>query len=145
MTDSHCHIAGEEFAPDLAAVVERARAAGVTRALVILAAEDVAECARAATVLAAWPDCRFAVGIHPHHAHLFAASPADAAAIVATRLDALPMARAIGERRPCCNCGHRMPGRRDNFRNQDQTSGFFRRDKKCWRSLATFGATTNWQ
>ena len=97
MTDSHCHIAGEEFAPDLAAVVERARAAGVTRALVILAAEDVAECARAATVRAAWPDCRFAVGIHPHHAHLFAASPADAAAIVATRLDALPMARAIGE------------------------------------------------
>ena len=97
MTDSHCHIAGEKFAPDLAAVVERARAAGVTRALVILAAEDVAECARAATVLAAWPDCRFAVGIHPHHAHLFAASPADAAAIVATRLDALPMARAIGE------------------------------------------------
>ena len=77
MTDSHCHIAGEKFAPDLAAVVERARAAGVTRALVILAAEDVAECARAATVLAAWPDCRFAVGIHPHHAHLFAASPAD--------------------------------------------------------------------
>ena len=68
MTDSHCHIAGEEFIADLPAVVERARAAGVSRALVILAAEDDAEIARAGTVLAAWPECRFAVGVHPHHA-----------------------------------------------------------------------------
>ncbi len=37
MTDSHCHIAGEEFIADLPAVVERARGAGVSRALVILA------------------------------------------------------------------------------------------------------------
>ena len=51
MIDSHCHIAGEEFAGDLDAVVERARAAGVSRALVILAAEDDAEIARARTVL----------------------------------------------------------------------------------------------
>lgn len=97
MTDSHCHIAGEEFVADLDAVVERARAAGVHRALVILAAEDVAECARAATVSAAWPDCRFAVGIHPHHAHLFASNPQDAATLVAARIDALPLARAVGE------------------------------------------------
>lgn len=97
MTDSHCHIAGEEFVADLGAVVERARAAGVHRALVILAAEDDAEVARAATVLAAWPDCRFAVGVHPHRAHLYAANPQDAAARVAARLDALPAARAVGE------------------------------------------------
>ncbi|MDP2318859.1 MAG: TatD family hydrolase [Acidobacteriota bacterium] len=97
MTDSHCHIAGEEFAGDLVQVVERARAAGVHRALVILAAEDEAECARAAVVLAAWPACRFAVGVHPHHAHLFATNPQDAAAIVGARLDALPLARAVGE------------------------------------------------
>ena len=45
MTDSHCHIAGEEFVGDLEAVVERARAAGVSRALVIRAAEDDAEIA----------------------------------------------------------------------------------------------------
>ncbi len=43
LIDSHCHIAGEEFVADLPAVVERARAAGVSRALVILAAEDDAE------------------------------------------------------------------------------------------------------
>lgn len=97
MTDSHCHIAGKEFVADLDAVVERARAAGVRRALVILAAEDAAECARAATVSAAWPECRFAVGVHPHHAHLYAANPGEAAATVAARLDALPLARAIGE------------------------------------------------
>ena len=40
---SHCHLAGEEFVADLDAVVARARAAGVSRALVILAAEDDAE------------------------------------------------------------------------------------------------------
>ena len=97
MTDSHCHIAGEEFIADLPEVVARARAAGVARALVILAAEDDAEIARARTVLAAWPECRFAVGVHPHHAKTFESDPEGAAAIVAARLDTLPEARAIGE------------------------------------------------
>jgi TatD DNase family protein len=97
MTDSHCHIAGEEFIADLDAVIERARAAGVSRALVILAAEDDAEISRAQTVLDAWPECRFSVGVHPHHANVFAANPRAAADAVAARLDALPAARAIGE------------------------------------------------
>ena len=97
MIDSHCHIAGEEFAGDLDAVVARARAAGVSRALVILAAEDDAEMARAETVLAAWPECRFSVGVHPHHAKVFASNPQAAADTVAARLDALQGARAIGE------------------------------------------------
>lgn len=72
MTDSHCHIAGEEFIADLPAVVERARAAHVSRALVILAVEDDAEIERANTVRAAWAECRFAVGLHPHNAKAFA-------------------------------------------------------------------------
>ncbi len=97
MIDSHCHIAGEEFADDLDAVVSRAREAGVRSALVILAAEDDVEIARAARVLAAWPECRFAVGVHPHHATLFAADPEGAARLVERRLDALPEARAVGE------------------------------------------------
>lgn len=97
MTDSHCHIAGEEFIADLPAVVERARAAGVSRALVILAAEDDDEIARAETVLTAWPDCRFAIGVHPHNARAFAHNPNAAAEKVAARLDALPQSRAIGE------------------------------------------------
>jgi len=97
MTDSHCHIAGEEFAGDLVQLVERARAAGVRRALVILAAEDDAEFARVPAVAAAWPECRFAVGVHPHHANHYAADPTAAAAAVVARLDALPLARAVGE------------------------------------------------
>jgi len=97
MTDSHCHLAGEEFIADLDAVVERAKAAGVSRALVILAAEDEAEIARVPTVLNAWPECRFAVGVHPHHAKVFAANPQAAADQVAARLDALPAARGVGE------------------------------------------------
>jgi len=97
MIDSHCHIAGEEFAEDLGAVVARAHDAGVLSALVILAAEDDAEIARAARVIEAWPACRFAVGVHPHHAHLFAADPEEAARLVERRLDTLPAARAVGE------------------------------------------------
>jgi TatD DNase family protein len=97
MTYSHCHVAGEEFVADLDAVVERARAAGVSRALVILAAEDDAEIARTPAVLKAWPECRFAVGVHPHHATAFESNPQAAADKVAERLDRLPAARAIGE------------------------------------------------
>ena len=37
MIDSHCHLAGAEFAADLDAVVARAREAGLVRCLVILA------------------------------------------------------------------------------------------------------------
>ena len=68
MIDSHCHLAGDEFAADLPAVVERARSAGLAGALVILAAGDDAEGARARTVKAAWDDVRFSAGIHPHQA-----------------------------------------------------------------------------
>jgi TatD DNase family protein len=97
MTDSHCHIAGEEFVADLPDVAARAKAAGVSRALVILAAEDDAEIARAASVLKVWPECRFAIGVHPHRAKVFEADPEAAAIKVAERLDALPEARAVGE------------------------------------------------
>ena len=69
----------------------------MSRALVILAAEDDAEIARAETVLAAWPECRFAVGVHPHHAKVFESNPQAPPTRCAARLDALPTARAIGE------------------------------------------------
>ena len=97
MIDSHCHLAGEEFAADRDAVIARARSAGIDRALVILAAENDAEWAGGQEVARAWDAVRFAVGVHPHQAHVFAADPAAAAAAVATRLDASPLVCAVGE------------------------------------------------
>jgi TatD DNase family protein len=97
MIDSHCHLAGPEFAGDLDDVVTRARAAGLVRCLVILAADDDTEMARADRVRATWPDVRFAVGVHPHHAHQFADDPGAAAGLVASRLGERGDIRAIGE------------------------------------------------
>jgi TatD DNase family protein len=95
--DSHCHLAGKEFAEDLPAVVARAQNAGLVRCLVILAAEDDAEIDQAQTILQAWPAVRFAIGVHPHQAHVFADSAEAAAGLTANRLDLLPSACAIGE------------------------------------------------
>jgi len=72
--DSHCHLASDDFAGDLSAVVDRARGAGLTSALCIVSAGDEAEAARAVEVRHAWPAVRFAVGIHPHQAGEFAGS-----------------------------------------------------------------------
>lgn len=97
MIDSHCHLAGEEFAADLEAVIARAREAGLVRCLVILAAEDDAEFERAEHVSRAWPDVKYAIGVHPHHAHTFADSPEAAAGLTADRLQMMPSACAVGE------------------------------------------------
>jgi TatD DNase family protein len=97
MIDSHCHIAGPEFAPDLTAVIERATAAGVTRALVILEAHDAEEVARAPLVSQSWPSVRYSVGVHPHTAGKFAGDPASAASRVAAVIAAQPHTRALGE------------------------------------------------
>jgi TatD DNase family protein len=72
MIDSHCHLAAEEFAADLSDVVSRARGAGLTTAVCILAAGNDEESARAAVVRHEWPAIRFAAGIHPHQANHFA-------------------------------------------------------------------------
>ena len=72
MIDSHCHLAGEEFAADLEDVVSRAQRAGVTAALCILAAGDQDESGRARRVREVWPSVTFAAGIHPHQAGEFA-------------------------------------------------------------------------
>jgi len=97
MIDSHCHIAGPEFAGDLIAVIERARAAGLAHALVILAADDESEVEQGRAVAAAWDAVRFSIGIHPHAAGKFAADPAAAAQVVDARIGAQPLARALGE------------------------------------------------
>jgi TatD DNase family protein len=97
MIDSHCHLADAAFAADLDAVIERAQAAGLTRAVCILAADDPTETARARHLAAAWPALRFGVGLHPHQAGQFAGRAGDAAPMVRAAIDAVPGTRALGE------------------------------------------------
>ena len=94
MIDSHCHLADPAFAPDLSDVIERARTAGVQRAMCILAAGDSEESAAAGRVRELWPGVRMAVGVHPHQAGTVTGRADEAAelvkhAIVAERADAL--------------------------------------------------------
>lgn len=97
IVDSHCHLADEAFAADLAAVVARARQAGVGRALCILAADDEAELARAAaSVTPAWPEVQYATAVHPHAAGAYRHDTA-AAVAVARRAAAGARAAAVGE------------------------------------------------
>ena len=97
MTDSHCHIAGPEFVDDLDAVIARAQTAGVTSALVILAADDEPEIRQAGAVASRWSGVRFSIGVHPHAAGKFAADPDAAATQVAAAIDAQPLTRGLGE------------------------------------------------
>jgi TatD DNase family protein len=97
MIDSHCHIAGPEFATDLDAVIARAQTAGLAHAFVILAADDEAELERAAAVATCWPAVRFAIGVHPHAAGKFANDPAAAPRAVAAAVSAQPLTRGLGE------------------------------------------------
>jgi TatD DNase family protein len=94
--DSHCHLADEGFEADLEAVVARAKAAGLTAALVILAAGDEAEAARARRVREAWDGVRFATGVHPHSAGAFAGRPGDSVATAAAHVEAFG-ACGVGE------------------------------------------------
>ena len=95
--DSHCHLAGEEFEHDLPAVVDRAREAGVARALVIVGADDEAEFGRAQAVIDRWPDIRLSIGVHPHAAGKFSDNPEAAVQLVDERLTRQPFSRALGE------------------------------------------------
>lgn len=97
MIDSHCHLAGPEFAEDLDAVIERAKAAGLIHAFVVLAAEDEEELKQAGEVEARWPDVRFTIGVHPHKAAAFSSDPPAAARKVDAEIEARPLTRGIGE------------------------------------------------
>jgi TatD DNase family protein len=97
MIDSHCHLADEVFAGDLPDVVERARSAGVERALVILEAGNDREADQARRIDALWPEVRVAIGVHPHQAHGFADRPERSSDIVREQFTRTATARAIGE------------------------------------------------
>ncbi len=97
MVDSHCHLADEAFVGDLEAVVERARGAGVAAALSMIDPTNEAEGRRAVRAGELWPELRFAVGVHPHHAGEFAQDAAAVDDVVQQALDANPRVAAIGE------------------------------------------------
>jgi TatD DNase family protein len=97
LIDSHCHIAGPEFAGDLDDVIGRATAAGLTHALVILAADDPPEIEQARTVASRWAGVRFSIGVHPHAAVKFTSDPEAAARAVSAAIDTQPLTRALGE------------------------------------------------
>ena len=64
--DSHCHLDFPDFAEDLDAVVERARAAGVERMITIGTRVDKA--AHVVEIAERYHDVFFTVGTHPHEA-----------------------------------------------------------------------------
>jgi len=66
MVDTHCHLDLVEFDVDRAAVLERARAAGVRRVLV--PATDLASSRRAVALADQHLELRAAVGVHPNEA-----------------------------------------------------------------------------
>ena len=97
MVDSHCHLAGPEFVADLDGVIARARGAGLTHALVILAADDQPEIDQANEVASRWNGVRFSIGVHPHAAAKFAEGPDAAAHSVGAAIDQQPLTRGVGE------------------------------------------------
>jgi TatD DNase family protein len=96
LIDTHCHLADEVFAEDLAAVADRARQAGIRAAVCILSADEADEVARAGRVTEAWPAVRFSTGVHPHRAGAYAGSAVEAATITERAAKSVS-AVAIGE------------------------------------------------
>jgi len=91
LVDTHCHLSLPGFDDDLAAVLERARHAGVER--ILIPGIDLVTSRKAVELAEAHDDLFAAVGIHPHHA-----DEADPAAL--QEIEALahsPKVRAIGE------------------------------------------------
>lgn len=93
LIDSHCHLDDERFAEDRDAVVERARAVGVTQ-MVTIGASDALTANSDAIALAQQYEGVFAtVGVHPHAADTVSATTLDEIA----RFARAPKVVAIGE------------------------------------------------
>ena len=91
LVDTHVHLTDRRYAGDLEAVLDRARAAGVIRMVVV--GYDLASSEASIGLAARYPDVWAAVGIHPHNAR-------DASESALSRLDELsqtPRVVAIGE------------------------------------------------
>jgi TatD DNase family protein len=91
LVDSHCHLDFPDFAPELDAVIARARAAGVGTLLTI--STHVARADRYRAIAEAHPGVFFTVGTHPHHA----AEEPDTVPGTLVALSAHPLCVGIGE------------------------------------------------
>ncbi len=91
LVDSHCHLDFPEFAPEIDAIVARARAAGIGRMVTI--STRVRKLPQVLAVAEKFPDVFCSVGTHPHNAH--EELDIDAAQLVA--LSKHPKIVAIGE------------------------------------------------
>jgi TatD DNase family protein len=91
LVDSHCHLDFPDFAPELDAVISRARDAGVRTLLTI--STHVARADRYRAIAEAHPDVFFTVGTHPHHA----AEEPDTAPETLVALAQHPLCVGIGE------------------------------------------------
>jgi TatD DNase family protein len=91
LVDSHCHLDFPDFASELDAIVERARAVGIGRMVTI--STRVRKHAQVLAIAEKFPDVFCSVGTHPHYAH--EELDIDAAALVAIAKH--PKVVAIGE------------------------------------------------
>ena len=93
LIDSHTHLDDEQFDEDRAAVMERARAAGVDRLLAIGTGSGPPDLEAALRLAAAYPFVAATVGVHPHDA----AKATEATFERLRELAADPRVVAIGE------------------------------------------------
>lgn len=91
LVDSHCHLDLAHFDEDRAAVLERARAAGV--GLIVIPGIDVEQCRGALALAEAMPELYVAVGVHPNSSGEFGPATVDEL----RQLAAHPKVVAIGE------------------------------------------------
>jgi len=93
LIDTHCHLADSKYRDDLDEVIERARAAGVTRMVAVGGGGPIGDSERSAEMSARYDCLRSTAGIHPHDA-----SSMDQATVDRLQeLLALPNVVAVGE------------------------------------------------
>lgn len=68
LIDSHAHIQGKEYAGETAAIIERARAAGVEKIIAVGGAGDMSSNTEAVALAEAFSNVFATVGMHPHDA-----------------------------------------------------------------------------
>lgn len=93
LIDSHCHLDGKSFSSDLDAVLERARASGVTALLAIGSGDGPPDLEAAIRLADAYSHIWATVGVHPHEA----AKATPETWIELTSLTAHPKVVAVGE------------------------------------------------